>query len=265
MALANTDSTALAARSVHLDPAAVPALLADLIGQDMLFRVEGHLNDAAQVARIDDATDYQLALDVASMLKGDIQDIEAACEPLVSAFNKMHKAATGCRGQMTIKAEAEARRLAGAATTWRTEEERKAREEAARIQREEAARLLAEQVKRDEAAIEEANALAANGQHEDARAEEVEAEKLAPAVEVLAAPILPAGVTTAGIGRVTWKARVTDKNALIYAAIKNPFLAAFLIVDEAALNKLASSQRAEMRIPGVEAYPEQSTAIRASR
>ena len=296
--LPTTTSTELARRSVNLDPEQVPAIMTGMIGPVLETSMGAILDDAGQITAVADATDYELALDVCSRLNGCVKNIEAAVDPLVTILHKMHKASTTYRGAVTEFAAAESKRLNALATAWRVAEEKRQREEAARLQREQEAKERREREERDRQAQAEAERLQAIADAKEAeanriaaldaaeaerlrneaiadqvaaqevinqRAEESEIEALTPTMQVIAAPVVAPGVKTAGSQRVTWKARVFNKAALIDAAAKNPFFAAFLIADESALNKLASSQHAEMRVPGVEVYAEASTSVRASR
>ena len=93
----------------------------------------------------------------------------------------------------------------------------------------------------------------------EAAQERVELADSAPALLVAQAPKAE-GLST----RQTWKAEVTDINALIDAAAKpgNEHLRAFLIADTKALAQAAKAMRAQARIPGVRIYTEESLAVR---
>lgn len=60
-----------------------------------------------------------------------------------------------------------------------------------------------------------------------------------------------------------WKARVTDKMALIKAIANGEISDAFLIVDEKALNLQAKSLKGALKIPGVEAFQDTVMSVRS--
>ena len=270
MALAPTNLTDIARSTINLDPKMVPMIIQGIISPSLLAQMDNHLCDAAQFDCVDDATDYQLALDVASRLKGDVKIIEEYLKPMVDTLYFMHRAATTRRGELTASATAAAKRLESLATAWHVAEEGLKRREAAEIQRQIDEKAAAARREADRIAQEAADKLAQEGRHIEAeaviyqRAEEAAMEAQAPVMQVLAAPVLPAGVKPPAAQRVTWKVRV-DKAALIRAAAESEYLSGFLLVDEAALNRLAASQKGEMRVPGCIVYSEASTVTRAAR
>ena len=95
-----------------------------------------------------DDTAYRNADESCKLLRDTVDEIKAVIDPVVEAFNKAHKAATGLRTQYTADAENERKRLNGERSAWFMEQERQRREATLRAQEEarqrEEARLLEE-------------------------------------------------------------------------------------------------------------------------
>ena len=153
------------------------------------------------------------------------------------------------------KAQEEADRLAREAAAKRAAEEKARREaaeaeaagnraaaEAARIEAERAAREAAKLDQRAEAKVEKA----------EARAEALELQAAAVVAEVVDMPVAKAAGVAA---RTIWKHRVVDP-ALVPRE--------YLMVDEKKLAGVARAVKGSIQIPGVEMYPEQQMAARAS-
>jgi hypothetical protein len=91
---------------------------------------------------------YRNADESCKLLRDTVDEIKAVIDPVVEAFNKAHKAATGLRTQYTGDAENERKRLNGERSAWYQEQERQRRsatlaaQETARLA--EQARLLEE-------------------------------------------------------------------------------------------------------------------------
>ena len=261
----------LAERSIHLDPALVPQIIWEQFSPAFQANMDRHLLDAAQIATVQDATDYQLALDVASLLRGDAKTVEETCEPLCGALHKMHKAATTFRGELQERPLAESSRLASIAQGWKTKEERRLAEEAARIQREADETARREREARDKEAQEEAAKLEKAGNHEQAdrviedRIQERTAEAMAPVSQVLPRSALPAGVSTPSVGRVDWGFEVVDKRAFVEAALSNTFIMSLLLLDESTLSKLAKTQKTAFSFPGLKVTHTEKLAIKAKQ
>lgn len=159
--------------------------------------------------------------------------------------------------------------LRGAIVKYQEEQRRIAEEAARKAREEEEARRAEERRKAEEAkrqrqeAIKQAQAAGDNERAEALAQESPEPEQpYVPAAYV--APAAPAKV--AGISsRTTWKARVTDKAALVRAILDgHPGTSLdWITVDQKALNASAKALKNALRIPGVEAYEEQSLAVRA--
>ena len=135
--------------------------------------------------------------------------------------------------------------------TFQQEEQRKAREVQARA--EEAARKEREKLE------EQARKAEASGKTE-------KADALREVANMTTTPIIAAQPTKiAGLSvRTIWRARVNDKRALVEAALNRADIMALIVVDESALNKLATALKENLSVPGVEAYAEDSMSARAA-
>ncbi len=133
----------------------------------------------------------------------------------------------------------------------------------------------------DQRAIAEASAKQAQAEAETRAAEDLELEiesleaQGAPAEEIktiireanATAVIVPATAPTFATAKGTstperWTAEVTDMRRFQIAVAKNPQYASLLVVNQAALNKLASSLRLGLVIDGVKVNRETSVSIR---
>lgn len=146
---------------------------------------------------------------------------------------------------------------------YQREEKRKA-DERHRIA-EDAARKERERLQAEAAAkAAEALKLAASGH--DSAAEEAQAEALsiqAVATVVTAPPVESSTPKVSGISTTTsWKARVVDKQALIKHIAEHPECLDWVDVKMTPINQMAKALKANMRIPGVEAYPDEGLSAR---
>lgn len=94
------------------------------------------------------------------------------------------------------------------------------------------------------------------------------AATLAQVGSVISAPTVAIGVRrVAGVGLSgSWKARITDPHALIKYLAEHPeYIDHWVEFSATALNNLAKAQRDAMRIPGVEAYEDESIRARGGR
>lgn len=276
MALAPTPLTDLARYQINLDPKMVPMIIQGIISPALLAQMDDHLCDASEITSVTDLTYYQVALNLASLLKGDVKSVEEAVKPVVDALFAMHRASTSRRGELTSSATSECKRLEALATTWMQAEERRKREEAAAIQRQMEADARKAREESDRIALEAATDLAMAGKRAEAdalldqRARESAMEAQQPVMQVLAAPVLPAGVKPPAAQCVTWKARpITDaysaKMTLLKATVLAPVLAELFFVDDAEIQRRARRQKGEFRVPGYESYSEASTVTRTAR
>lgn len=178
-----------------------------------------------------------------------IDFVEAAEKVLKNKLIAWNAKVTQMKREAAAKAEAERKRL---------EAEARAQAEA---QAAEAQRLVAE-----------AQAANAVGDADAASALIVQAQAVSDQsqqslIPIAHAPAAYGGPATVKGARETWKARVTDKAALIQeVAVRikagDLFLLDMLDVNATALNALARMQKSNMRIAGVEAYPEAGISTR---
>jgi len=149
--------------------------------------------------------------------------------------------------EFLVKAESV---LKGKLNVYLQDEERKRREAQAKAEAD--ARKERERLQR------EAEKAAAKGQTE--KADALRENAAAVTTHVVQEPTKIAGVAV----RQLWRARVTDKTALVKAALERPDVMALILVDESSLNKLATALKDNLNIPGVEAYSESSMSARAA-
>ncbi|MBI4395468.1 MAG: hypothetical protein HY548_00135 [Elusimicrobia bacterium] len=176
--------------------------------------------------------------------------IEDTFEPVVKKAHDAWKAACKLRNDVESPLDQAERQIKGAMARWYDEQERKRKEEEARI----AAEMKKQE---DDSRLNQAADLEAAGDKEAAEA-------------VLSAPSVPATVTlekpkTDGIGmRKRWRAEVIDKMALIKAVAEGKAPAAMLEPNAAKLNELARAMNDTMNIPGVRAVCETDVSARVA-
>lgn len=160
------------------------------------------------------------------------------------------------------KAEAErAQREAEEARRREEEAKRRGDEEAARKARDEAAHLERERREQEAAARKAASKADSATQQGEAKAEELTTQsQLVSAAPVAIAPAKAAGTST----RKKWKARVTDKAALVKYIAAHPQFLHVLEVNESALNKLAGAMEENLNIDGCQVYQEAILAAKAA-
>lgn len=172
--------------------------------------------------------------------------------------------------------------------TARVERERLAAE--ARVQQEESARQAkvasdaadavsaAEQTRKDaEAAGDREAAAAAQALADEetrkqvaAQAASIEAHAMSASIEMTAAvttapTVISMAPKVSGISVAkTWKARITDKAALLAYIAAHPECLDWVEVKMAPLNGMAKALKNNMKIPGVEAFPEETMSARAA-
>jgi hypothetical protein len=263
-------------------------------------RVNGLVTSAGAVV-IRDQASYDAAAELTRNIKRLRAEAEENCRPVTAAFHAAHRASTTALNEVDKPlAEAEAllkRRL----YAWDQEQQRKqaeaearARVEAERIRRElEAAeRQAAERVAAENRAREEAERLevAVQAEAEGATAAEVEHLLATPVIapepffDIAPPPPpplpLPVAAPTyqraAGISkpRENWKAApalnarsmpITPEQAkqkLIEAAAKEPRLAAYLDINQSALDRIAKAEKHLFSIPGFRAFNDPNISVR---
>ncbi len=142
---------------------------------------------------------------------------------------------------------------------YQTEQERIRREAVAKAQREAEAARRAEQ----ERLAAEAAAAAEAG--DEAKAEELVAEAIEAEIApvVIAAPVVEVPKAAGVSKRDNWQGEVTDINALIEAAAKQPHLRVLLTVDPKALREMAKAYKGKVEIPGIKFTNQQTLSVRS--
>ncbi len=244
---------------------------------------------SAQSFTIDSPTMYELAADDLRTVKALSKDVEEKRTAITGPLNQAVKAVNDLfRAPKEFLQTAETA-LKNAMLTYDREQQRKAEEarrEAERLAREERERIEAEARETARKAQEEADriakeAIAAAAAGDQGKAEELkqqaeqtaaagaaEAEAIANTADMVVAapaPVATAAPKVAGLStRQNWKARLTDKMALIRFVAEHPEHQHLLDVNQSALNQLAKAQKDAMRLPGVEAYPDAVMSARAA-
>lgn len=243
----------------------------------------------AQSFVIDSPTMYELAAADLQKVKGLAKDVEEKRTAITGPLNQAVKAVNDLfRAPKEYLASAESA-LKGAMLTYDREQQRKAEEarrEAERRAREERERIEAEARETARRAREEADLIAKEAADaaaagdaakaaelqqqatETAAAGAAQAETIAMEAEMVTAapvPVATAAPKVAGLStRQNWKARLTDKMALIAFIAQHPEHQHLLDVNQSAINQLAKAQKDAMRLPGVEAYPDAVLSARAA-
>lgn len=243
----------------------------------------------AETLVIDSPTMYELAADDLKKVKSLAKDVEEKRTAITGPLNQAVKAVNDLfRSPKEFLQNAE-NTIKGAMLTYDREQQRKAEEarrEAERKAREERDRIEAEARETARKAQEEADriakeAAAAAAAGDQSKAEELtlqaeqtaasgaaEAEAIANTADMVIAapvPLVTAAPKVSGLStRQNWKARLTDKMALIRFIAEHPEHQHLLDVNQSALNQLAKAQKDAMRLPGVEAYPDAVMSARAA-
>lgn len=223
----------------------------DLAPQPLTLPVSSVIDDAHALT-ITSPEARVTAGELLKAIRGFVRQIEEYHAPRKAKAREVWKAWCDQEAQQLgpLK-DADARLVAGM-RTYDEAEERKRREEEARLQAE-AKRL------EEERALAEAAHLAELGDKAQANAV-LEEALTAPMPVVSVASSVP---KVQGLsGRETWKGRVTNLRLLIRAAAENPQFQPLLQPNAAAINALARALKQNGRVPGVEFYAEKSYATR---
>lgn len=207
----------------------------------------------AQSYRITSPELYEAAAADLQEIKGKLKALEEKRIAITRPLNQALKAVNDLfrkPKELLEQAEALLKRAMGA---YDQEQERRRREEQARLEaeaRKERERLEAQARKAEE-----------KGQLEKAEAlRESATSIIAPLVSPVAKAPKVSGIATRGL----WKARVTDKAALVrHIVAERPDLLTLIEIDSSALGALARSQKSALSLPGVEVYEEKVLAARA--
>lgn len=222
--------------------------------------------DAASTIVIDSPEMFEEAAYELKQVQSRIDRLEAmrtsVSKPLNDAL-KAHNAMFKAPAEVLKRAEVH---IKGLMLSWQDKVEREARQ--ARIQAEEAARLQREAEAQRAAELRRQAEQAANDDHgaREHLLEQAQAAELSAAVIVAAAPVVAEAKVSGISTRRAWKAKVTDKLALLQHIVAhhqaNPGLIELLEVNESRLNALAKALESGLALPGVLAYEERTVASR---
>lgn len=187
--------------------------------------------------------DYAHAAQLLEALRTMEDRIDAKLGPIIDDAFKTHRQLTSLRAEMKDPIVTAAKAVKQRCAIWREAEDRKAREESARLAREQQAieRAAAEQ---------QAKQLEADGQAETAALVRDEAQHApAPAIHVPSAVPKVAGM----VERFDYGFRITNRSLIPDE---------FWIVDEKAIAALVRSQKDAFSVPGVEITKTPATSFR---
>lgn len=201
-----------------------------------------NVSDAARSLRVVDDATYRQASELLLAVGSTRREIDATFDPVIDAAHKAHKAALAAKKKHADPVEAAERVIKGKIADYILAEERRRREEEARLQaeartREEDARLL------EAAALEEAG--------ENDLAEAVISAPITVAPVVLPPPPRVSGVST----RTAWGYRIVNP-ALIPKE--------YMIPDTVMIGGVVRALKGQTSIPGIEVF-EERIVVAASR
>lgn len=235
----------MAAQTIPPPDNAVALKSQDLAAQALAVKVESNEQRVAAA---------EMGKAIAAMEK----EVSATFDPIVDAAHKAHKVAVAKRAEVLEPLQRAKRFLAGCIGGYDQQQERMRQAEEERLRREqrereaqEAARLRKEAEDRQ---LAEAQAAAEIGD-----AEMAEAIISAPTVVEMPPPapvIVPSRVqAVAGAStRTTWKFRIVNASLVPRE---------YLAVDEVKIGGVVRAMKGATNIPGVEAYPDATTAFRS--
>lgn len=253
--------------------------------------VQPVLTRASQIAirTVNDRTDANGFL---VAIKTAQKQVHETFDESVEAAHQAHKKALALRASFLGPLEKAEKQVKTLCRQWDDEQERHRAEEQRRLQaiereRAEKERLKAEQGAAKQRAIQEQKEReAAEARRKAEEADAVERKRLLAQAEAAerkaaeaavkveekqeqAASVVEHVVTVSGpekqkgeATKTKWKARLTNKHALIVAAATDQVAATFLNFDQSVADKQADTWKGTVDIPGVEWYQEKHLAIR---
>lgn len=203
----------------------------------------------AEDLTVTDAASHAEALLIGKRAAAAKAQFEALLASSISAAHAAHRELTALRSKLTEPCERAMSIVGSKAIAWKRQAEAAARAKEERLRAE---ALAAEQARQLDDAI---------AAEESGDADSVDAildeTPTVPVVHVAPDVGHVAGASVRG----TWKARVTDVEALIRHVAANPECVSFLVPAMPVLNAMARSQKSALRIPGVEAVREESVSF----
>lgn len=204
--------------------------------------------DLADHLEISDQPSVEMAAGHLQAIADLQREADKIFDPIISKAHQTHKEALAQKKNVTAPLD-KAEQIIKSKLSAYTQEQQRIRLAEERRLREEAEREAALERERE---IEAAESLGAS-------AEEVQALTEAPLVRrpvVVAPPPKQTGFSA----RETWKAEVTDLDALVKYVASRPELSNLLAANMPAINALARSMRGALRIPGVRVFSESNIA-----
>jgi colicin import membrane protein len=201
---------------------------------------------------IDSGEAYTLAGTLLTGIKGLRAKIAESCDPVVKAAHAAHKAAVAQKTTLEaplVEAEGIIKPRIG---SYLQAEERKRREEEARLQ-------AAAQKAAEDSALAEAEAMEKLGDKAGAAAM-IEAPVIAPVVVLAKSVPKVSGVSM----REAWAAEITDLGAFLAHVVTTKQYGLLGELDMTAINGMARAQKALLRLPGVRAVNRSVVSSRAS-
>lgn len=200
----------------------------------------------AQAITVTDSNTYAQAGEMVRGLKALAKRITEYMADDIKRAHELHKSLTRKRAQAVDPIEAEARRLGREMAAWDAEQQRRRREEEARLAREAKAREEA-------LALEQAALMREQGVPEAEAMAVVEQAIEAPAPVVTLAPAAP---KVEGVSyRSDWRFEITDPHAIPRE---------YLAIDEKKIGGVVRALKGAAKIPGVRVYEVKTPVVRAS-
>lgn len=203
---------------------------------------------AAELVVRDDESE-QRAARLLKDIKTLREEIASKCDPIIQDAHKLHKSLLAQKAGFEVELVEADKEIRGKMRDYRTEIERRAREEAARIE--------AESRKAREEAEKQARELEKSGEVEIA-------ESIREEVQIVtSAPRAPEPAKVEGASyRDNWKAEVTDLMALVKGVAAGTVPIAAIQANTKVLGQQAKSLQKELKWPGVRVWNEKVVAVR---
>jgi hypothetical protein len=221
--------------------------------QELELQVINPVMKLSQDILIITAGDYSDTADILKKIKNSIKKVESYFDEIESPLRSALKVSTARKMELLKPLTGAEKVIKFKMTTWDQEQEL--------IRLAEQLRLQAEA---DKAARRERERLMK--QAEKLKTPELKEERLA-AAEMVIAPVIQVQAETPKIDglsmRTNWTITVMDKQKFIQAAATDQNLAAFLLIDEPALKKLASATQGKLTYPGISFWQEKVMAVRS--
>lgn len=204
----------------------------------------------AEALVITTPVEYEHAAEILQDIKGRINALDAGRKKITDPMNTAKTRVMGLFAKPKATLERAERAYKASMLTFSNAERRRAREieaEAERVAEEERQRLLKRADKQEDVG------------------HDIKASTLRTAAQQVVAPAAPPPTKAAGAHEVTtWKAKLTDKTALIKAVAAGVVSESYLLPDMRALTEVARlEKKQDIGIPGVEGVSETGISSRA--